>query len=86
MCICAIPPTPIEGVKVYGRRNAPDFLQLRRFLEDRGVIFEYSDVERDPTALARMKALSGQDRAVVVEIGQKVIVGFDRAALERALP
>ncbi len=86
MCICAIPPTPVEGVTVYGRGSACDFQQVRRFLEDRGVLFRQVDVERDKDSLAHMKALSGQERAVVVEIGKKVLVGFDPVALERALP
>jgi glutaredoxin len=71
---------------VYGRSEAPDFQRVRRFLEDRGVLFQHADVERDRANLERMKALSGQANAVVIEIGKKVIVGFDPAALERALP
>ena len=86
MCICAAPITPLEGVTVYGHREAKDFQQAQRFFEDRGVIFEHTDIERDRTGRERMAALSGQEEAVVIEIGQKIFVGFYPDQLETALP
>lgn len=86
MCICAIPPTPIEGVTVYGRREAGDFQAVRRFFEDRGVLFDQADVGADTANLERMAALSGQTDNVVVEVGKRVLVGFDSDALESVLP
>lgn len=86
MCICAVPRTPIEGVNVYARKDAKDFNQVRLFFEDRGVRFEHMDVAEDPDGLDKMMSLSGQQDAVVVEIGKKIFVGFTPDELENVLP
>lgn len=86
MCVCAPPRTPIEGVSVYARSEWPDYLALRRFFEDRGVLFEHEDVGRDAAALERMRSLSHQIDQSIVVIGSKVFIGFSPAELERALP
>ncbi|MCK6626162.1 MAG: glutaredoxin family protein [Anaerolineae bacterium] len=86
MCVCAVPTTPFEGVTVYGRRQAADYQEVRRFFEDRGVVFDLADIECDPTSLQRMVQLSGQQEAVVIEIGQNIFVGLNPQALDRVLP
>jgi hypothetical protein len=86
MCICAIPTTPAEGVTVYGRPQADDYRQVCRFFENRGVRFEDVDVERDQAGQQQIVALSGQQNAVVIEIGKKIFVGFNPAELESVLP
>jgi len=86
MCICAAPRTPLEGVTVYGRRQANDYRQVHSFFEERGVLFEQADIEHDPANLQRMVELSGQQDAVVIEIGRKIFVGFNPDELDRALP
>lgn len=86
MCICAVTRTPPEGVTVYGRSEARDFQQVYRFFENRGVLFEHADVEYDSAKLQRMAELSGQEQAVVIEIGCKIFVGFNPDELEQALP
>lgn len=86
MCICAVTRTPPEGVIVYGRDEARDFQQVYRFFENRGVLFEHADVAHDAAKLQRMVELSGQQQAVVVEIGRKIFVGFSPDELEQVLP
>jgi hypothetical protein len=85
MCICAAPTTPLEGVTVYGGREARDFRQIKSFFDDRGVLFTHADIE-DQANLTHMKMLSGQQEAVVVEIGKKIFVGFVPDELETVLP
>jgi len=86
MCICAPPRTPIEGVTVYGRSEWPEYLELCRFFEDRGVLFDHEDVGADTAALEQMRCLSGQVERTVIAIGKRIFVGFMLAELERALP
>lgn len=86
MCICAAPTTPLEGVTVYGRSQAADYQEVRRFFEDRGVVFEHADIERDQASLQRMVELSGQQNAVVIEIGRRIFVGLNPAELDCVLP
>lgn len=86
MCVCAVPTTPFEGVTVYGRRQAADYQAVRRFFEDRGVLFDHADIEGDQASLQRMVELSGQQETVVIEIGQNIFVGLDPEALNYVLP
>jgi arsenate reductase-like glutaredoxin family protein len=86
MCICAVTLTPPEGVTVYGYRDATDYRQVCRFFENRGVRFEQAEVDLDQVNLQRLVDLSGQQEAVVIEIGQKILVGFSPEELERVLP
>ena len=86
MCICAAPSTPFEGVTVYGCRQAADYQEVRRFFEDRGVLFEHADIECDQANLQRMVELSGQQSAVVIEIGKKIFVGLNPEELVCVLP
>ncbi len=86
MCVCASPRTPVEGVTVYGRQHANDVRQVQDFFEDRGVVYDYANIERDNSSRERMAVLSGQEENVVVEIGKKIFVGFEPAELERILP
>jgi hypothetical protein len=85
MCLCAGLTTPLEGVTVYGGREARDFRQIKSFFDDRGVLFTHADIQ-DESNLAQMKQLSGQQEATVVEIGKKIFVGFVPDELETALP
>jgi hypothetical protein len=86
MCICAAPSTPFEGVTVYGRRQAADYQEVRRFFEARGVIFDHADIEGDPISSQRIVELSGQKDAVVIEIGKNIFVGLNPEALDCVLP
>ncbi len=86
MCVCAVPTTPVEGVTVYGHSKASDFRQVRAYFEDRGVIFDHADPEQDQGHRERMVTLSGQQEAIVIEIGKNIFIGFNPAELERVLP
>lgn len=81
MCICAGYTTPLEGVTIYTEPDLAEWEPLRRFLDDRGVLYEvvvHSDGDR-------LRLAGRRDRPVVV-IGPRVVVGFDEPALLRLLP
>jgi glutaredoxin len=86
MCVCAPPRTPVEGVTVYGRSGAQDVRKVQQFFEDRGVVFDYVDLDRQPAEVDRVVSLSGQHEAAVVEIGRRIFVGYEPDALESVLP
>jgi hypothetical protein len=73
MCICAAPINPFEGVIVYGRRQADDYCQVRSFFEERGVLFEHADIERDPANLQRIVELSDQQDAVGSRLARRFL-------------
>ncbi|MGC4116133.1 MAG: glutaredoxin domain-containing protein [Myxococcales bacterium] len=60
--------------------------ETKAYLRSLGVTVEERDIEKDPKANAELVKLAGQDAGIpVTVIGQKVIGGFDQAALKAAL-
>jgi glutaredoxin-like YruB-family protein len=59
--------------------------QLKNYLRQRGVPFVEYDVSRDPAAAADMVRLSGQQDVPVAQIGDQVVVGFDRPLIDQLL-
>jgi mycoredoxin len=64
--------------ELYGTMRCPYTAEMRDWLELRHLEFEEYDVESDPAALERMKALGGGQRSVpvLVEDGQVVQIGW----------
>lgn len=68
----------MPGVELYGTAGCPYTAELRAELEWRGRAFVEYDVERDPDALARLRALSGGTAVpVLVEEGRVTQVGWE---------
>ncbi len=57
----------------------------KRYLRDRGVRFKEVDVSRDSAAARDMAKRSGQMGVPVLDIGGKIVVGFDRVKIDRFL-
>lgn len=75
-----------KKVKVYTTPTCTYCRQAKAFLEEKGVDFDVYDVSKDKEALKEMKEISKGARSVpVIAVGDEVLVGFDRADLEKAL-
>jgi alkyl hydroperoxide reductase subunit F len=73
-------------VKIYTTPTCGYCMQAKEFLTAKGVAFESVDVSQDKEALLEMKRISGGARSVpVISVGERVIVGFERDELEKAL-
>ncbi len=72
-------------VKVYSTLMCPYCTMAKNFLKERGVEFEDIDVSRDQSAAREMIEKSGQMGVPVLDINGKIIVGFNREAIEEAL-
>ena len=72
-------------VTVYSTPTCPSCHAVKRYLRQRGVPFRDVDVSRDRREAERMVHKSGQTGVPVVEINGQIIVGFDRARIDRAL-
>lgn len=72
-------------VTVYSTPSCPYCHQVKQYLRARGVEFRDLDVSRDAAAADEMVRLSGQRGVPVIQIGDQVVVGFDRARLEAIL-
>lgn len=58
---------------------------MKEFLSQRGVRYTERDVTQDDAALAELEKLNAFSTPVTV-IGDAVVIGFDKAKLERLIP
>lgn len=73
------------GVIVYSTPVCSWCVKVKEFLTEKGVEFESFDVSADTEKAKEMIDKSGQRGVPVVDINGKIIVGFDRDAIEAAL-
>ncbi len=59
--------------------------QAKVYFKQRSVPFKDVDVSRDPAAARDMVRRSGQQGVPVIDIGGKIVVGFDRPKIDRML-
>ncbi len=57
----------------------------KKYFLERGIKFKDVDVSRDPVAARDMVRRSGQQGVPVIDIGGKIVVGFDRPKIDRYL-
>jgi glutaredoxin 3 len=57
----------------------------KRYLRSRGVRFRDVDVSRDATAAKDMVRRSGQQGVPVIDIGGRIVVGFNKPEVDRLL-
>ncbi|MBI2134703.1 glutathione S-transferase N-terminal domain-containing protein [Candidatus Woesearchaeota archaeon] len=74
-----------KKVKVYSTKTCPWCHKVKELLKEKGVKFENIDVGVDQKAANEMVEKSGQMGVPVTEIDGKIIVGFDKEAIEKAL-
>jgi len=74
-----------KKVKVYSTPTCVYCVTLKEFFKEKGVEFEDVDVSLNEDAAREMIMKTGQMGVPVVEIGEEVIVGFDRDKIIQAL-
>jgi glutaredoxin 3 len=57
----------------------------KHYLDSLGVKYTDIDVEKDPAAARNLVEKTGQAGIPVIEIGDRTIIGFDKAQLDEAL-
>lgn len=57
----------------------------KKYFRERGIRFKDVDVSRDQAAARDMVRRSGQSGVPVIDIGGKIIVGFDRPKIDKLL-
>ncbi len=75
----------MSKVKVYSTPTCPYCHMVKEFLSQRKVEFDDIDVAADHEAAKEMISKSGQMGVPQIEINGKIIVGFDRPAIEKEL-
>ena len=57
----------------------------KQYFRQKGIKFKDVDVSRDPTAARDMVRRSGQQGVPVIDIGGRIVIGFDRVKIEKFL-
>lgn len=70
---------------VYSTPTCPFCMQLKAYLEEKEVDFEDIDVSSDQEKAQEMIKKSGQMGVPVLEVGDEVIVGFDKKKVDALL-
>ena len=72
-------------VRVFSTLSCPYCVTLKEFLKEHNVVFEDIDVSQDKKASDEMIEKSGQMGVPVVEIGNEIVIGFDREKIVKLL-
>lgn len=70
---------------IYSTQTCPYCVVAKRYLAEKGVKYVDYDVGADQRRAFEMLAKTGQMGVPVLDINGRVIVGFDRLAIDRAL-
>jgi glutaredoxin 3 len=57
----------------------------KKYFREKGIKFNDVDVSRNPAAARDMVRRSGQQGVPVIDIGGKIVVGFDRVKINKYL-
>ncbi|MBI5036432.1 glutathione S-transferase N-terminal domain-containing protein [Candidatus Micrarchaeota archaeon] len=74
-----------KNVTVYSTPTCVYCTLVKQYLKDNGVQFKEIDVSVDQKAAEEMIEKSGQMGVPVIDVDGRIIVGFDRPALQSAL-
>lgn len=72
-------------IKVYSMDGCPWCDKAKDFFKEKKIKFEELNVSTDRVALKEMLEKTGQGGVPQIEINGKMIIGFDKAAIEAEL-
>ena len=72
-------------VRVFSTNSCPFCVTLKGFLKENNIEFEDIDVSTNETAQKEMIDKSGQMGVPVIEIDEKIVVGFDQDKIKELL-
>jgi len=75
----------MSEVKVYTTPTCPYCEVLKQFLREKGVDFEAIDVSQDDKAQKYIVEKAGKLEVPIIEIDDKIIVGFDKEKIVKFL-
>lgn len=72
-------------VKIYSTPTCPWCMKAKEWMKENNVEFEDFDVSQNEEKRNYMIEKSGQMGVPVIEIGDKIIIGFDEDEIKKAL-
>jgi glutaredoxin-like YruB-family protein len=76
---------PQKRVIVFSTPTCTFCNMAKQYFRQKGIKFKDVDVSRDPSAARDMVRRSGQQGVPVIDIGGKIVVGFDRVQIDKYL-
>ena len=70
-------------VKVYSTSTCPWCVKVKQYLKSKNIDYTEVNVGEDMAGRDEMVKISGQTGVPVLDIDGKVIVGFDKAAIDK---
>ena len=78
-------PKPQPRVIIFSTPSCSFCNMAKKYFREKGIKFRDVDVSRDMAAARDMIRRSGQQGVPVIDIGGKIVVGFDRIKIDRYL-
>jgi len=72
-------------IKVYSTPSCPYCHLAKEYFKENNIDFEDFDVSKDENALMEMMNKSGQMGVPVIDIDGEIVIGFNRAEIERII-
>jgi len=72
-------------VKIYSTPTCPYCDMAKKFLKENNIPFENIDVARDQKAAREIVEKTGQSGVPVIDIDGKIIIGFNKEPIKKAL-
>jgi len=76
---------PQPRVIVFSTPTCSFCTMAKKYFHEKGIKFRDVDVSKDPAAARDMVRRSGQQGVPVIDIGGKIVVGFDRVKINKHL-
>ena len=73
------------AVTVYSTKSCPWCIKVKEYLDSFNVVYQSIDVGANREAAMEMVQKTGQRGVPVILVGDTIIVGFDKHALDEAL-
>ena len=74
-----------KNVIIYSTPGCPWCIRAKQFLKENNIVFLEWDVSIDKIAADEMVKKSGQMGVPVLDIGGKIVIGFDAEEIDKAL-
>ena len=74
-----------KSVVIYSTPTCPFCVRAKQYLKDNKIQFEDIDVSENHEKAQEMIKKSGQMGVPVLEIGEEIIIGFDKDKIKEAL-
>jgi len=74
-----------KKVTIYTTPSCPHCSTAKRYFKDLGIPFKNYDVSKNKQAAEKMVKKTGQMGVPVIEIGNQIIVGFNKNRIDRII-